>query len=130
MKYILEARTVEVIQTVKEICYEITDDGFSCSFQYSPTKNHLTIRKIPVFSSNGNISTDFEFSRVKDTIFRIKDYLGKNFILMDIVSMGKHYEYRNFDDSFEFVNKSYYVKSANKWKYPENSISTLKIIWR
>ena len=60
-----------IIDTLKEICYELTDNGFEVVID----NDKLTIKKR---SSNRMIS--FSYSEIEDVLLRIEDYLGNRYV--------------------------------------------------
>ena len=95
MKYLLENTEYEKEQTLKEICYDLTDEGFDIEFDHerfyiddlNNTGTILTINKYRIsgekdFGPTGtkiNISIKMD-DNLKETIFRIVDYLGNDLV--------------------------------------------------
>ena len=77
----------EILQDLKEICLDLTDDGFNVKF-FSTRINHVEFRKLFGGSSDfGLIITlpksidqthDFKYKKVSEVIERIKRYMKIN----------------------------------------------------
>ena|ERR1035437_8731029 len=107
----------EVIDTVKDICLELEDDGYfvrhNLSNRHAPfvgtEHNEITINKI----IEGR-HTSFSPYDIKDVIYRLKEYLGSNWISLRVNSGGLSdcslSIYRHISDT-NFNWKSIYVVS-------------------
>jgi len=76
----------ETIQTLKDICVELEDGGFSIKFSGNdndPSSVYLAIQK----RSPTNLM-DYKFGEVMDVLIRISDYLGKNLNKILYISTG------------------------------------------
>lgn len=131
MRYILdyklfEDKNVIIDQTIKEICYDITDYGYNVDFfdRYAFNSNteielsceiKKTIKEtnyrewfpeIPVFT----YVTIFKFDDIKETILRIIDYLGDRFIYIELIQQYPLGSIKNFNKKFYEINEIFNMK--------------------
>ena len=100
MKYLLESADFEKEQTLKEICYDLTDEGFV--IEVLPEICSLSILSIGKYKITPyhNIPINFKFSNnLKETILRIVDYLGNDFGKIKIKSNGFEKYYPRYKDT-------------------------------
>lgn len=71
----------EVIETVKDICLELQDDGYTIDLDFHPASNYniLIIKKLSSTIVNGNPELlEFNLSDVREVIDRLLEYLSRN----------------------------------------------------
>jgi hypothetical protein len=78
-----------IIDDIKDICLELSDDGFSIEI-FEPNYKSLMRLHINIILSPSREKADlFKLGGIKDTILRICDYLNQyEFIISEIDSMG------------------------------------------
>lgn len=70
----------DVIQTIKDICLDLEDDGFKVDIYTSSGINHSG-SEIMIYKGNAwDSENDHKFDDVSDTIDRLHRFLGNNFI--------------------------------------------------
>jgi hypothetical protein len=78
-----------IIDDIKDICLELSDDGFNIVIVEPNYKNLNRLQISIILSRNMEKADLFELGDVKDTILRIGDYLNKyKFIISEIDSLA------------------------------------------
>ena len=78
-----------IIDDIKDICLELSDDGFNIVIVEPNYKNLNRLQVSIILSHNMEKADLFELGDVKDTILRIGDYLNKyKFIISEIDSLA------------------------------------------
>jgi hypothetical protein len=83
MKHLTEYKifeSSEINQTIKEICYDLNDIGFEVFFDFNKFRgsNFKKIKRNYIIIQKDNckgFEIDKKFEIIKETIYRIKDYL-------------------------------------------------------
>ena len=129
MKYLLESAEYEKDQTLKEICYDLTDEGFEVEFSnFKIWGLNLIMKQIEITKpENSLIVKYFLYSEIEDTFLRIVDYLGDDFIAIHI-----YFQSERIDRSFiYYAEKEDIPKLKSKIKsHTSKGYSISKIIIR
>lgn len=90
----------EIIETVKEICLELEDEGFT--IKISPSTPQYQARNeyyVTIGKFIGLTHKSFEYNDVQEVIDRLKDYLGKHFRSTYIYSEGEDVRHRYYGNN-------------------------------
>jgi len=92
MKYLKKYDNINygiIIDDIKDICLELSDDGFNVVVVEPNYKNLNRLQVSIILSHNMEKADLFKLDDVKDTILRIGDYLNKyKFIISEIDSLA------------------------------------------
>ena len=97
MKYLKKFNETINIEDLRDICLELEDINIRCSFIPSWNRRDGLIISICGKVIDGKKVDDYNyvyFSEIKDTLLRIKDYLGDKFIRFKYTTM--------FDDPLDY----------------------------
>lgn len=145
MKYILERKEFdtrldidsdefqEIVETLKEILYQLTDDDYKVRIRsskpaYSPLNTFIIIEgkeKTSTMEFNGikydrTKTLNFKWRSVRNVVLSIIKYLDKHYDAMAIHTESKNFHHAN-PDSLEKLDKDI-VNYENKWNEDINSI--------
>ena len=76
----------EIKSTLKDLCLDLTDEGFKIKFYIKP--NTASALSNYMYICKENFGKYFTFSEVIDVVLNIKDYLGDKWVSCGVVFVG------------------------------------------
>ena len=76
----------EIKSTLKDLCLDLTDEGFKIKFYIKPNTSSALSNYMYIYKEN--FGKYFTFSEVIDVVLNIKDYLDDKYVSCGVVFVG------------------------------------------
>jgi len=122
---LFESSRSEIIEEIKQICFDLTDFGkFEVSIS-TLSDNFLTIH----IKSNDSTFKGFPFSEVEDVIIRLHSYLGDMLMKIKVSLVGDIHitpiKYDDDSESFKIYDKSVWTSFSPRKNISQVSATVL-----
>lgn len=96
-----DEREKEIINSIEDICLDLTDEGFNIYLYYNPTLFHDSNLRIHIDKKNGYIYSD-----VSEVVDRLRSYLGSSFKYANVLLARNNW--CSLDDCINIKNENIY----------------------
>lgn len=124
-----------IISDLKDICLELSDNGFTIDIVHGSISSYVTIYKPNKYNSNYK---EFDTNEISETLDRIEEYLGDKWVDTSLSKSGSGYHYSHevntkviiAEVEFKLANKNPYfnIKPFSESKGMKDTIEDIKDI--